>query len=383
MAKSSSLSALAYLQTPEKYAPTAVCVVYGGDPFLNRETTSAIRHAVFGGEDDAELSLTVLDGKEAKPCDVFDALTAVSLFGSQRLVVLEAADVFYRESVGETENGADPVPKRGRTRRRATRREMLEKYAENPARDAVLLLNVKTWPKTTRLAKTLAKSQALVVDCSPPDPRGTMPVSVCRVVNSWLIHWAADRHGLQLNPAVAEAMIDIVSLSPGLLDQELAKLVGLVGEDQEISLELVRNSVGNWRTRTTWEMIDAATGGNAAEAIHQLERLLTAGEAPQALFPMFASTLRRFATAGRLVTDGERDGQRIPIQAALKEAGVPPFKLSDAERQLRQLGRERAVLLHRWLLDADLAMKGSHSGGDRPRLVLEQLILRLGKELRV
>ena len=263
------------------------------------------------------MSLTVLRGSDIEPRDVFDALRTISLFGGDtRLVIVEAADDFV-----------------------SNYRPLLEDYAEKPARDAVLVLDVTKWPGNTRIAKKLATDKALVVDCSSPDPDGRMNATTRRVVREWLVQWASERHRLRLADSVADVMLEIVSLSPGLLDQELAKLVGLVGTDAEVSIKLVQENVGNWRTRTAWEMVDATAGGNAAEAISQLDRLLSAGEAPQAIFPMLASTLRRFATAARLITDAEQAGRRVSIQAALKEAGVMPFKIRDAETQLRQLGR--------------------------------------------
>jgi DNA polymerase III subunit delta len=56
---------------------------------------------------------------------------------------------------------------------------------------------------------------------------------------------------------------------------------------------------------------------------------------------------------------------------------VPPFKLNDAERQLRQIGRLRAKQLTGWLLAADLAMKSYNSSDDRARTELERIIIRL------
>jgi DNA polymerase-3 subunit delta len=44
-----------------------------------------------------------------------------------------------------------------------------------------------------------------------------------------------------------------------------------------------------------------------------------------------------------------------------------------------QLGRKRAGQLYRWLLELDLALKGSHSQDDRARWALEQLVLRMAK----
>ena len=62
-----------------------------------------------------------------------------------------------------------------------------------------------------------------------------------------------------------------------------------------------------------------------------------------------------------------------------KESSKKPkkFVLDKTERQLRQIGRGRAKHLYNWLLEADLALKGVSSSGDRARLVLEQLIVRL------
>jgi DNA polymerase-3 subunit delta len=55
--------------------------------------------------------------------------------------------------------------------------------------------------------------------------------------------------------------------------------------------------------------------------------------------------------------------------------------LEKAERQLVQLGRARASRLYRWLLEADLALKGSHSSPPKARFVLEHLFARMAKEL--
>jgi hypothetical protein len=81
--------------------------------------------------------------------------------------------------------------------------------------------------------------------------------------------------------------------------------------------------------------------------------------------------------ATRLVEAAEAERRRLPIRDALAQAGVLPFKLSDAERQLRRLGRHRARELTGWLLAADLAIKGHNSADERARGELERLIVRL------
>ena len=82
---------------------------------------------------------------------------------------------------------------------------------------------------------------------------------------------------------------------------------------------------------------------------------------PIAILAQIGSTLRRFAAAARLIEQAEAAGRRLSLRQALEEAGFKAFTLSKAESQLRQIGRVRAARLYRWLLDADLALKGSSS----------------------
>jgi hypothetical protein len=93
-----------------------------------------------------------------------------------------------------------------------------------------------------------------------------------------------------------------------------------------------------------------------------------------------ASTFRKFALAVRLYDQAEQRRQPLSLRQALERAGMPPFKLGDAERQLRQIGRPRARQLYRWLLAADLEIKGYNSSKERARRVLETLIVRLSRQ---
>jgi hypothetical protein len=91
------------------------------------------------------------------------------------------------------------------------------------------------------------------------------------------------------------------------------------------------------------------------------------------------SNLRRFGAAMRLVEQAESDGRRANVRSVLETAGFRAFVVGKAEAQFRQLGRQRAAKLYRWLLDADLALKGASSQKWRARQVLERLIARLSK----
>lgn len=349
MAKSAAnagvVDALAFLSYPNKHPAAAVCAVFGDDSYLKFEVMAALRHQLLGGEGD-EFGLTTFSGGEVQLRDVHDALATRSLFGvGRRLVIVEEADPFVSEHRAE-----------------------LEDYVARLAQ-GVLVLEVKTWPANTRLAKAVAAS-GLAIRCNAPNERQ---------MKSWLTQRAKAVDDVRLESAAADALLDLVPPELGILVQEIAKLALVVGADKVIDVKLVRENVGGWRTRATWDMVDAAADGRAEEALFQLDRLIASGEKPQGLLPQIASSLRRFATAIELIEASEADGRGLPPRAALAQAGILPFKLGDAERQLRQIGRQRGKQITRWLLAADLAVKSYNSADDRARIELERLIVRLLK----
>lgn len=343
--KPGNVTGLDYLSSPEKYSPAAICAVYGDDAFLKLEVLTALRQQVLG-EGEADFSLTTFAGREVQLRDVLDALSARSLFGAgEPLVVIEDADPFVSEY-----------------------RAALEDYLTNRPR-GLLVLDVKTWPSNTRLAKAVATLGSNAIDCNSPKEAQ---------LKRWLAQRAKDLYSVRFDAAAADALLELVPPEMGVLAQELAKLALLVGDSRTIDVALVTQNVGGWRTRATWDMVDAAADGRASEALAQLDRLIASGEKPHGLLPQMASSLRKFATALDLINLATLEGRRLPPREALAQAGVLPFKLSDAERQLRQLGRRRAAALTQWLLAADLALKSYNSSDDRARIELERLIVRLG-----
>jgi DNA polymerase-3 subunit delta len=339
-----SVEAIDYLASPAKHPVRPVCALFGDQAFLQREALVTLRRQV-APEADGDFSIATLDGETVELVQVLDELATIAMFGGGgRLVIVENADNFV-------------------SRHRAA----LEQYAARPKGSSTLALVVRSWPANTRLAKQVAEA-GLAIECKAPTPAR---------LAKWLVRWAKQRHGATLTPDAADALVEQVEPELGLLDQELAKLAAVAGPGVEIDDALVTQAVGGWRTKTVWELLDAALEGQTATALAQLDRLLLAGEAPIALLGQVASNLRRFAAAVRFVEQTELTGRRTNLRSALQQAGVKPFVLAKAEGQMRRLGRERAGKLYRWLLEADLALKGSSSSPARGRLLLEQFVVRL------
>jgi len=352
---SNTLHAFDFLFQPTAEVP-AVVVVFGTEVFLKQLVIRQLRSALL--PDDAPF--TTLHGEVAQWRDVADELSTVSLFGrGRRLVVIESSD---------------PFVSRERTR--------LENYVEKPKPTGVLVLEAEAWPGNTRLYKALDHS-GWQIDCRPPEKTlGRRKVLDETRLCKWLVAWTKQQHRAKLEMDAAALLLELTGPELGLLDQNLAKLALFAGEGGSITAAMVKDIVGGWRTTTIWELVDAAADGDAAEALRQLDRLLQAGEHPVALFGQMAWSLRRFAAATRIYQQSERSQRRTPLRDALIQAGLPHWNqkgLDRAEAQLKQLGRDRAGQLYQWLLETDLALKGSHSHPHRSRFALEYLFLRMAK----
>lgn len=334
-----------YLAAPQKHPAQPVCVVFGDEAFLKRQVHKRLRESVFGAGE-ADFSLAGFEGPEADVRDVLEELFTVAMFGpGKRLVVVEQADEFVTRY-----------------------RPQLEQYVEKPSRTGVLVLDVKSWPATTRLYKSVAAT-GLGIDCAPLKGRQ---------VSAWAAAWAKQAHGFQLSQSAAETLVELAGEELGLLDQELAKLALVAGAGGKATPEQVAQSAGAWRSKTVWEMLDAALDGNLRAALVQLDQLMLAGETPVGILAQIGASLRRFAAATRIILETEAAGRRVAVRDALKEAGVNGYFLEKSERQIRRLGRARGARLYSWLLEADLDLKGDSPLP--PRLVLERLLVRLGAE---
>lgn len=349
-----------YLAKPAGFPPQAVCVVFGNEPFLKTLVMKELRRAVLGEDD---VPFASFEGETAEMRDVLDELSTVALFGGggRRLAMIAGADKFV-----------------------TLHRSRLEDYVAKPKSSGVLVLEVEQWLGNTKLFKAVDAS-GLAIECRVPEKAaGRNKVLDEGRLCKWLSSWALSEHKLTLSGECAKLMLELVGPEFGLLDQELAKLSLFAGVGGKATPEQVRDVVGGWRTKSVWELADLAAEGNAAEALRQLDKILQSGEKPIAIFGQLSWALRRYAVATRMFEQAERQGRRPSLPEAIKASGFRHWEsgvLEATEAQLKQLGRERAGKLYRWLLDLDLSLKGSHSPEHRGRWAVEQLILRMARDL--
>ncbi len=356
-----TVHAFDYMAAPLKHAPAAVNVLFGDDAFLRNLVLKELRTQLVDGREDVQLSTF---GPQAAWRDVADELATSSLFGGggKRLVMLEDGDDFV-----------------------SAQRERLEDYFAKPKSTSALILCVDTWAANTRLYKA-GDATGQQINCNAPMRQvGKNKEADVPKIAKWLVAWAKSQHNIALETAAADELVQIVGSHLGLLDQDLAKLALYVPAGGKVTPAMVKEIVGGWRMRTAWQMLDDVADGKAAAGLAELDHLLRSGSEAQAIFGQISWALRRYATATRIVQTAMRNKQRVDLQAAAKEAGFRPFpdELKKAERHLRQMGSARAGKLHEWLLETDLALKGSHSHKDRARLAIEVLFMKLAEQTAV
>jgi len=332
----------------------AIVVLHGDEPFLVREMLALLRDSLCPDEADRAWAWREFAGDgELDPRDVFDEAATVPMFATAtRAAVVRAADPFVTAA-----------------------RERLEALAAGPrGRRGIVILEVRTFTATTRLAKAVAKN-GLIIEASIPKGAN---------LTAWIRKWAPTRYGIQLTAPTAQRLLERLGGDIGQIDQALARLAAATpaaARTQPLGPEAVEDFVGSPQERTAWEMIDAATTGDAAAAIRQLAELLATGENPIGIAAQIAAVLRRLSTAARLLALPAGQGRPPGVEQALKEAGVAawPKAMAQARAGLTQLGPRRARQLPIWLFDLDLALKGDASRGLRARLALERLFCKMGR----
>lgn len=324
-----------------------VVALFGGDAALRTWSMQSLT---------ADGDITQVDGDSARWADLRDDLATASLFdmGGKRTIVVRNADKFV-----------------------SNHRPEVEAFIAKPSGAARLILELESLASNTRIYKSIFKDHLLVGCGSATDSKAGVTAASRR---KFLCGYVANKHGTKLGKEAADTLVEMLGEEIGMLDTEIAKLALYIDPGAAIDEKLVRDVVAGWQGKTVWQITDAIAAGNAAEAIRQLDKLMTGGQRPIALLPQIAWSLRRLGMATAIVEYMERSGRKWRLEDALASAGIHrPADITRAKGQLKGLRRERGKELLPWLLDADLRLKGTHSSEGRDRFLMEQLVMRLAK----
>jgi len=359
MAKTEALvwHALDFADTKLAGLPQTV-VLTGHDPYLIDLAMKRVLHCLAGEQADP-MPPERLYGKDVSWTDLSAELAAGSLFSqnaSQPILLAEAASFISKY------------------------RPELEAWTANPSSDNTLILITDTWLATTKLYK-LVQQHGAQVQCDLPTTTAKSKSTDTKRINKWIVDTAKDVYQLKLATDVAALLWDFSQDSFGMVDTSLAKLSLLFPAGSSISIQDVRTHVGGWKAESAWQAIDLALDGQAQQALQTLYPIFHAGEHPLSVMGQISWALRRYAVAYDHYNQARLAGGKPDVKQSLLAAGFREWgsEVDRAAARLKRLGRRRLDVLHRWLLDIDLALKNTHSDETNGRVLVERLVLQLAE----
>lgn len=227
---------------------------------------------------DRSLACAEYDGQRAADqggpslAAVFDDLATLPFLAPRRVVVVREADAFV-----------------------TAHREKLEKYLTKPAPTGTLILECRSFPKTTRLYKAATAAGGLVRECKKLGGRALLEFVVAE---------AAARHK-RIDSAATAQLVDCVGQDTGVLASEVEKLCLYAADRATITAEDVSALVGQTREERVFAALDAAATGRLPDALRLWHQVLATD--PEAVYKALggiAYRVRQWLNAHRMVKEG-------------------------------------------------------------------------------
>ena len=264
---------------PAKSSPPPVVVIFGAEEHGKSVALRATLNELLPPEVERALALSEYDGERAEDdggpslAAVMDDLRTAPFLADRRVVVVREADKFVTAA-----------------------REPLEAYAQAPAPTATLILCLKSFPKTTRLYKSVDASGGRLIECRALNQRGLIDFVIAE----------ARARGKALDASVAESLVALVGPEQGALAGEVEKLALFAADARAITREHVAALVGLSREERIFAVLDAAALGQTERALELWRNTLATD--PAAAFKAtggVAFVLRRWLAAHEMRAAGE------------------------------------------------------------------------------
>jgi DNA polymerase-3 subunit delta len=237
---------------------------------------------------------------------------------------------------------------------------------------ALLVTDVRSLPKDAmgELAEYLAAPdpQAPLVLCCTTAERGKPPAALLKLVEpvgtirqvavarkdleGWVLQ-RAQRHGLDLAPSAARALVDTVGVETAQLVAALQQLASAFPA-QKVGPAQVHQQFRGLGEQKTWDLCDKAFGRDLPGAIRSLRAIEESGDEALMVLGGIASRVRDLIKV-RALPD------RLPPGEVAKRAGLRfDWQARRYLQQARHYSLQDLVRLHERITEADRALK---SGG--------------------
>lgn len=258
---------------------TPIIVIFGEERERKRRALVGAMNELLPPEVDRGMALSEYDGSRTEEqggpsfAVVADDLRTLPFLADRRVVVIRDADPFIQRC-----------------------REYLERYLAGPSSTGTLILECRSFPKTTRLYKAVNAVGGRMEECKKLWPRDATDFVLSE----------ARRLEKRFDPAAAGRLVDLVGTDQGILSNEVEKLALFVGSRPLITDRDLSELVGQSREEKIFAVMDAALGGDGREALRRWRHVLSTDPsgAYKAIGGMAYSVRSRLA-AHALIAGGE------------------------------------------------------------------------------
>lgn len=300
-------------------------LIYGEERYMVKYYKNALMsHLSTPGD---EMNCTCFQGKSVNPSEVADVAQILPFMAEQRLIVIQDSGFF--------QSANDMV-------------DFLEEFPES----TYLVFVEEKVDKRNKLYKFVQKNGC---------------VTECKYQNMQeLCGWVAGYLGKcekRITKSVAEYLIGRVGNNMDSLTNEMDKLIGYVGEKNQIDMEDIDEICDGVTEGKIFEMLDAVSSKNKELAMKLYADLLANREPA----PIILSMFRRHINILLLIHEGQQKGMRSADLAAY--ASVPGFTVN---KYIKQVGSFKYSQMKRMLENVAQAEEDYKTGkmGDQISLDL-------------
>ena len=322
-----------------KFAP--VYLLVGEESYFVDETIKRLKAALSEGD---EAEIMTFDLNE-QPIDyVIDEADTIPFFSERKLIIAKNASFLKATEKGKEKIEHDV--------------KRLENWLEHPS-DTAITLFIAPYEKLDERKKVtkLMKQKSVMLLAETPQNND---------LDVWIRH-EVQGFGKVITPEAATKLIEMVGANMLQLQMEIEKLALYLGEEAEITIELVEDLVAKTLEHDAFKMLNAYLAHNQAEALKIYHDLLRQKEEPIMLVGLLASNIRTMSNVYYLQKKGYH------AQQIAKQLKVHPYRVKMIIEQRNRPSEERLLQALYRLAEVDLQLKSV--SGNRERF-LEMFLLR-------
>ena len=317
--------------------------LYGAERFYQVEIIKAIKRQLIT-DDNYDFNLETFNAKSSSLNQWIGSVKTLSFLGGTKLVIVRNLhEVFSKQKDLEGLN-----------------LQALIDYAKTPLAEAYLVITADKVDRRLKLIKTLTELKSAVC-CEAPKNDAEK-----RRLWTW-VQARAKESGYSISKNAAESLGNRVGNRPGILAQELEKLLVYAGKNKSISESDIMEVIGETKQELIWDLNDALMGKQTERALKLLHNQLDHGVAPEQI-------LGAISTQFRTVWEVKNyQKQRHPANQIAKKMGAHPFVVQKALKHTQKFSVQQLRRCHAELVQADRSLKSTSHREE----VMEALILNL------